>query len=118
MEIQEDELRAALVKATADYHETATADVVSQSALAEKSKKIKELRSQLSEWLGKDAIVCPMCNRRPTAHLKALIPANVEKQKEEQRTYEIVCAECLVRSRGATIRAATLLWNAGEYVKG
>lgn len=113
----EDQLRAKMVSALAEYHTMASNDTVSQKQLRDKSEEIASVRKQLSDLLAAEAVECPKCNAKPSAHLKTLIPANEKAQTQEKRTYEVFCVGCLIRSRGDSIRAATVLWNAGEYVK-
>lgn len=127
----EDQLRAKMVSALAEYHAMASNDTVSQKQLRDKSEEIASLRKQLSDLLAAEAVECPKCHSKPSAHLKTLIPANEKAnaylktlvpanekaQTQEKRTYEVFCVGCLLRSRGDSIRAATVLWNAGEYVQ-
>lgn len=117
MERTDDAIRAELVAAQAAYHALAQQDTASRKELAERSAKIVALRDELAALLSEGAQVCPQCNEPPLGHLKTLVAANAARGEPEKRTYEVRCVDCGLRSRGTTIRAAVLLWNAGEYVK-
>lgn len=130
MERTEESIRAELKERLALYHEYSTNERVPPSKLRELDAEIRKLRTDLSSLLADGAKDCPRCGHRPIGHLKrfveaqrAVIPPSREgasptsKDIPEERVYEIMCVVCELRSRGETIRAATLLWNAGEYVK-
>lgn len=117
MERTEDIIRAEMVAEQAAYHTLAQQDTASRKELAERSVKIVALREELAALLADGAQACPQCKQAPLAHLKTLVPANEVKGEPEKRTYEVRCVDCGLRSRGNTIRAAVLLWNAGEYVQ-